>query len=391
MSTETTEATRAPAVVQAEPLTYEQHHTDRSYFQDLWNQHRSWGARERLERHAAEMEVRAPNQVPGTGGYFTPPAYINQYFATFPRSGRVLASQVPSFPLPPKAQSFTVNRLTTGTSEGTQADNSAGSETDITDTNATSRVVTIDGQVDVPLQLLEQSPPGAYLDWAMMKDLTDAYDSALEFQLLFGTGAGGANLNTDVQLLGLVNVSGINKQTFTTGTPFYSSSATAANNLNTYIGQAGAQVGDNRKLPPQAIFMTTSRWMWIAASIDNQNRPIVPPDVHPPQQDGVIAAAVSTLAGFPVYVDDSIPNTLQSSAGAITSTAGGLQDVVVFCRPSDLILLESTPQTMVTREPLSGTLGARIILRNAVAALTNRYPSGIATIAGTGMVVQTGY
>ena len=396
------------AVVRREPLTYEKH-TRFSYFKDLFLRHRDPVAETRLLRHADEMDALAaeradkaargleraqepggplagmetrvaPNRTQGTGGYFAVPLWLNEMFATAPRASRVLGGLVPCFDMPDGISAVSLPRLTTGNATGPTADNAPAAGQDITDAAPTSAVVTIDGQGVFPKQLLEQSPAGAHLDWAMWKDLTEAYDANLEAQLIAGNGTGVYN---DTQIQGLINVPGINKQTFTTATPFYCSSATAANNLNTYIGQAGAQIGDNRKLPPEAMLMTTSRWLWIATSVDNQQRPIVPPDVHPPTyvSDGTVPA-VSTLAGFPVFVDDAVPVTLG---------AGANQDLVLLCRPSDLIMLEgASPATTVTEEPLSGTLGVRIVLRNYVAAVTQRYPSGISWIQGTGMIVQSG-
>lgn len=396
-------------VVRREPFTYTKR-GEHSFFHDLLVRRSDPGAAARIVRHAMEMgvvardtdgdaqraldearepggllaglETRAPNLTEGTGGFFTPPLWLNEMFATFPRAHRVLADLVPSFPLPSGVGAVSLPRVTNGRAIASQVPNTPISYRDLTDAQTTSAVVTIAGEGDFAKQLLEQSPAGALLDWAIFKDLAGAYDAELEFQMLFGAGTG---VYTDIYLQGATNVAGINKQTFATSTPFYSSSATAANNLNTYMGQAIAQVGDNRKLPPSAVLMTTSRWAWIATSTDNQARPIVPPDVHPPvttdtgRMDG---AAVSTLAGFPVYVDDIIPATFG---------AGGNQDQIVFCRPSDMILLEGAPQTMVTEEPLAGTLGARLVFRNYVAALTGRYPSSIATVNGTGLVVASGY
>ena len=393
---------QAPAVVRREPLTYEKH-LRVSYFKDLFFRSADPAAEARLQRHGQEMDVleaeqaaeaarglrremepggvleglelrTTPNTTQGTGGYFTPPKWLNEMFATFPRAPRVLANLVPTFSLPGNVGAISLPRLTAGNAAVPTAPNAPDGGNDITDTGPTSAVVTIDGKGDFPKQLLEQPPAGAHLDWAMFKDLSEAYDAQLEYQLMFGIGTGVYN---DPQLLGATNVAGIDKESFTTATPFYCSSATPTNNLNTYMGASGSAVGNNRKLPPQAILMTTSRWLWIATSTDNQNRPIVPPDVHPPAPGDGNGGAVSTLAGFPVYVDDAIPATLG---------AGANQDAVIFCRPSDIILLEGSPKVMVTEEALSGTLGVRCVLSNYVAALTGRYPSGISWITGTGLV-----
>ena len=56
-----------------------------------------------------------------------------------------------------------------------------------------------------------------------------------------------------------------------------------------------------------------------------------------------------------------------------------------------MILLEGTPRTMVGVEVLSGTLQARLQLRNFVAFIGGRYPTGISVLTGAGMVVQSGF
>ena len=129
--------------------------------------------------------------------------------------------------------------------------------------------------------------------------------------------------------------------------------------------------------------MTTSRWAWLASSADSQLRPFVTPDLHPPMDynfDG--PAAVSTLWGWPVYVDDAIPTNLGASAN---------QDLIIACRPVDMVLFEGEPHTMVGRDVLSGTLSARLQLRRSAAFIAGRYPSGISVITGAGCVVQSGF
>jgi HK97 family phage major capsid protein len=340
-------------------------------------------AGERLQRHAAEMENRAaPSRTPGQGGFFAPPLWLNQQFATAPRPKRVLAELIPGFPLPAGAQSINLPIITknNGTATRPQVDDGQVADGDILDAPGSSRVATITGEADVPLQLLEQSPAGAHLDFALFKDLTEDYDAQLEYQLLFGTGTGSPTV--DYQLQGIATMAGINNQVFTSATPSFSA-GTVGNNLYPFMGQAAAQIGDLRRLPPEAWLTTTSRWSWVATSVDNGNRPIVPPDLHPPVHDGTGGPeAVSADLGWPVFCDDAIPTTLG---------AGANQDVIIVCRPSDLLLFEAEPRNAVLTEVLSGTLGARIQLRNYVAAITNRYPSGVAVISGTGLVVQSGF
>lgn len=352
-------------------------------------------AAERLQREGIETETRvAPSR---STSDFAIPLWLNEAFAIAPRTGRVLASLIPNFPLPHGISTVNVPRITSGAKGVAGGDDQPVPSLDIVDAGTTANVVTVEGREDVALQLLEQSPAGAHLDWAIGLDLLSAYDQSIEGNLIAGPGTGA---KTDIKMQGLIFLPGINIQQFTTATPFFSSSATAANNLYPYMGQASAQVGDVRALPPEAWLMRTSRWSWIATSIDNQNRPIVPPDLAPPKHrdgtgdghdaDGTVRPT-SSIYGWPVFVDDAIPATFSTSGGTILADLGGTQDLIIACRPSDMLLLEGTPTCSVQVEVLSGTLQARIIYRNYAAGLTGRYPSGCAIVIGTGMTIQSGF
>jgi hypothetical protein len=247
-----------------------------------------------------------------------------------------------------------VPRLTGGTAVTIAADGAAVADSDITDAAVTSTVVTLAGDQDMVLQALEQSPPGAYLDHAIFLDLGGAYDAKLEAQLVNGTGING-------QLLGVLNVpSGpglANAVTFTDGSP-------TPTKLAPLAGQAIAQVGNTRQLPPETWLMRTSREAWLYLGDDRRPHP---------------AAA---LGPYPIAKSDTIPTTLG---------AGGNQDALIACRPSDMLLLESAQRVRVDMQSLSGTMGVRLQLIGYAAALVARYPTGIATVQGTGLVVQSGY
>lgn len=380
--------------VKSEPLTYERNNDcPNSYFRDLaLKANGKQDAAERIARHQEEMRVERasfekrsrrsidssgleyrvnPNSTQGQGGYFDIPLWMNQYFATAPRTSRVLAALAPNFDLPVGAHSISLPRITTGNVNAPQQDGGATPGQDITDAGVTGTVTTFTSEADVALQLLEQSPAGAHLDWAFFKDMTDAYDQQLEVQMLVGTGS-------NANFTGLLNLNSINNVAYTTSSP-------TLYGMYPFLGQVAAQVGNKRKRPPEIWLMSTSRWAWIGSSLDNSNRPIVPPDLQPPADgvnDGHSADSVSAQLGWPVYVDDAIPVTLGAAAN---------QDVIVACRPSDLILLEGTPRTNVYLEVLSGILQARIQMRNYAVFLSGRYPTSIGTLTGTGMVVQPGF
>jgi hypothetical protein len=128
--------------------------------------------------------------------------------------------------------------------------------------------------------------------------------------------------------------------------------------------------------------MRTARWAWITTAEDTAGLPFGLPSPFFMGNTADTPDPVGGLLGFPVFLDDAIPATFG---------AGGNQDQIACLRPSDLIFFEGAPQMSVDLEALSAALGARLIYRNYAAAITSRFASGIAAIAGTGMVVASGF
>lgn len=367
-----------------EPLTYERHLSQCSYFADLarWQVNRDEPAHERLQRHAAEMRVELPkrydfararagdvgleyrvnpNRLTGEGGYFAPPLWLDELFATAPRPARAFANEIPHFDLPFGVSSVNLPRLTTGTTNDIQPDLAPVTDVDIVDAQGTSPAVPFSGQADVALQLLEQSQVGASIDALLFKDLTESYDNQLELMLLNGLGTANSE-----SFYGLLQESGTNSVTYTASAP-------SATGMFGYLGQAASKTGNNRKLPPEAWIMTTSRLAWLGSSEDTQNRPLILANRNGPGEVDLLT--------FPVLLSDAMP---------ITQGAGGNQDAIIACRPSDSILLETPTRANVFTEVLSGTLMAHIQLHGYAASI-HRYPSGVSILSGTGMVVQSGF
>lgn len=380
-----------------EPLTYERD-APQSYFRDLaLGSNGDNQSSARLQRHAAEMRVELPrreqrvrarmadgleyrndpSRLQGQGGFGSPPLWLLDAAATAPRPGRVLGALIPHFPLPDGVSSVNLPRLTTGTQTSVPQDLAAVASRDIADALVTSPAAPIAGQGDVALQLLEQSPPGAHLDHAIFKDLSADYDAQLEALLINGTGTNG-------QFFGLLNIpSGpglANAVTYTSASP-------TGSEIFPYFGQVAGQIGDARSAPQEIWLMRTARWAWLGVAEDGQRMPLAVPghvaappipylfDDHRPAQG-------APLLTFPIYPDDAIPATL----GATNN-----QDAVIGCRPTDMMLLESGMHTSVMLDVLSGVLQARLQLHGYCAALLGRYPTGIGTLTGTGMVVQAGF
>lgn len=334
---------------------------------ELVRREREQRARRVMSVMGAEYRVE-PDRTPGYGGYFAPPAWLNQFFATANRPGRVLAGLIPRFPLPAGCASINIPILTKGTIDGPDTDDYPVPSQGITDSSASSAAAPFAGKANVSLQLLEQSPPGAYLDWALFMDLAESYDAQLELALIASTDG---NPNS---LTGVTQVTGINGVTYSDATP-------TGGAMYPYLGKCFAQIGDNRLRPPEAYMMRSARWAWLMTQEDTATLPFGLFTPFYLGSDDQTPDPIGALLGLPVFLDDAIP---------ATQGAGANQDQIICLRPRDQLLLESEPQTLVNRERLSGSLAVGIEMHGYAAALTGRRPAGISVLSGTGLVVQSG-
>ncbi len=386
--------------VTSEPLVYDRY-APNSYFRDLALSqiNHDQVAGHRLQRHSQQMAIEVPkleqrlnrsrrnldeiqglsmerrvnpNRIDGEGGYFAPPLWLIEQFAGGKRAKRVLSELCQKFPLPSGVGQINVPRLTTANIAQPTADLAPVPDQDIVDAQVQSSVTLISGEGDVALQLLEQSPQGAHFDWATFMDLTQAYDAQLEAQLLTGSGA---SFTPNPTFYGVSNIYGGASVTYTDAAP---SGASIWPNF----GKVAGQIGDARNLSPEAWFMRTARWSWLGASEDTATRPFSLPTPFFMGMDDDEPDPVGGLLGWPVFLDDAIPANFGS---------GGNQDIIIMCRPSDMLVFEGEARTMVGLEVLSGTMQARLQLRNYAAFIGGRYPSGLGVISGSGMVVQSGY
>jgi hypothetical protein len=379
-----------------------------SFYRDLATYHGlllAPGALGRLERHAeqmlhlardrqsaAERSLRAggvefrvePNRNDGQGGYFSPPAWLNELFATANRPGRVLSGLMRRFDLPMGVSSVNLPIVTTGTGAAPALDTTSVDDVDLVDSSGTSAVVAVSGTEDVALQLLELSPAAAALDWAIFTDLSEATTYDLEQQLLFGSDGNTATTVAQAQLPGILSLSGTNAATYTAGSP-------TGTGLFPILGQAFAHVGNQRLRPPECWLMRSARWAWLMTSEDSTNqRPYGLDTRFYLGADDDTPDPVSGLLGIPVFLTDAIPMVMSGNPGSLTFT-GGTQDAIVCSRPTDQVLFEGAPSTLIAREPLSGAMGVRLQMHTNVAAITGRRPAGISVVSGTGLVVQSGF
>lgn len=383
-----------------EPMTYERRNVRRSYFADLWNADRGdRAARERLGRHREEMDTvlaeRAVDLVEGrdvpkgtefiegdpstrdlagadtSGGEFVPPLWMVDQYAELARAGRPTANLVQNRPLPPGTDSIKLPAITTGTSVAPQTGlTQAVEEQDIVTATRSADVQTLAGQIDVPLQLIEQSPVA--FDEVVFADLVADHAVTTDEQVINGSGTTG-------QLKGILQIGSIDTTAYTDTTPTYPE-------LHPKIADSLNQVATLRKLPPEYLVLHTRRYYWIAAQLDGNNRPFLPFLVGGPQNaPGVAQGVVSegpaaNILGTPVVADPNSPTTL----GASTN-----EDVIIAFRASDMWLFEGAVRTRALAEVLSGTLQVRLQLYNYAAFLPDRYTTAASIVSGTGLVTPT--
>ena len=91
---------------------------------------------------------------------------------------------------------------------------------------------------------------------------------------------------------------------------------------------------------------------------------------------------VGEIQGLPVVVDANLPSNLG---------VGTNQDTILVGRFQEFWLFEGALRTRALMEVLSGTLQVRLQCYNYVAFLTDRYPTALSTIGGTGLISPSGY
>jgi HK97 family phage major capsid protein len=368
-----------------EPLTY-QRNGAHSLFTDLFHVTANPGihadATQRLARHQKEMAFERGvkngaipqdaqfdlSSTDAAGGYLVAPLYLQEEFVTLARAGRVVADTLGPRPLPANTDSINLPTMSTGSTVATQADNGAVSETDAAFGTVAGDVKTVAGLQDVSQQLVDRGVPG--IDEVIFADLAKALAVNLDTAVI-----NSATANN----LGLLQVSGLNAVTYTSGTPTVPA-------LYSKLADAVRQIHEGIFMPPSAIFMHPRRWAWILASLDTQNRPLITP--YAPMNaagdfGGVVAQGlVGSIQGLPVYVDANVPSTLG---------AGTNEDRIIVAATNECYLYEASngPFLETFRDVGSGTLTVRFRLHQYWAQINARRPKAISVISGTGLAAPT--
>lgn len=441
---EAASAHKGNAEVKSEPLTYRRDNgrgeQGISYYRDLacsmvdgvtFSSTTKSQSLDRLNRHAAEMEVEIPkrveaaekrakrkvedaegrgelgfdpfhrgatynpvekrvepNRTDGYGGYFIPPLWLPEDYIPGLRAHMVAAGLCRQMDLPPGTDSINIPKLANLTAVGYQAADATGVVSqDWTDTFVQANVKTAAGQSDVALQLLEQSPNGI-TDEVITTDLMAAYNTFVDQQVLSGDGLNTGQLNGG-HIQGLypaANWAGTNSVTWTSGSPKPYSFAQVCGAMASQIARTRFDA-ENFK-----IVLHGRRWFWYSTGLDANDRPLGESPNGGPfnvaslidsglQAEGLVGV-LPAVADAPVYIDDNI--------GTTDTTGGGSnQDYAVAALWDDMWLFMGDLRTNVFREVLSGSLGVRFQVYNYFAFLA-RYGQSIAVATGSGFAAPTG-
>lgn len=330
-------------------------------------------AAQRLARHAQEERTERGSAIEtraiGTSalGAIVVPQYLVDLYAPALRAGRPLADIANRMALPAEGMTVEIPRITTGTSAAVQATQNTGvSETDLDETTLSVPVVTIAGQQTVSLQGISR---GRGTEQIIVRDLVSAYNTALDSQLINGSGSSG-------QHRGVRNVSGIVSVTYTDTDPTAAEAYPKLFDLVQQV-QSGAYRGITH------FVMHPRRWAFFAAAVGT-NTPILQIATNPEGTAGQFGVpsyggVVGNILGIPVVLDANVPTNL----GAATN-----QDVILGVSADELHLWEDAAAPLLIRaeQTSAASLAVLLVVFGFSAFTAGRVPGAHGVVTGSGLV-----
>ncbi len=317
-------------------------------------------------------------------GYLIPPLWLIQDAITLLRAGRVAADLARQIPLPPSTDTIRIPRLVTGTIVAGQTEGGPVASQNITDDYIEAKVMTIAGQADVSMQLLDLSP-GQIVDQVIMDDLVADYNRQVDRDVIRGNG-------TD-QIRGIWPATNWSAGIVATAT------AAAASGQAFYqtLGASYAKLATQRFSTVNCHTLThPRRAYWWMTTLDGPSgtvgRPLVGGGMFDTQNaaaemsDAVAEGRLGRLAFGPhdLYSSSNVPTT-DNGSGVLSGTF----DPVITAKWDDIWLFESALRMRVQDGPLSATLQVRFQVWNYVAQLI-RYGQSIVIAQGAGLAPPTG-
>jgi HK97 family phage major capsid protein len=418
-----------------EPLTYRRG-GEHSFFYDVIRAKRNFpAARERIERHRAEMDVELPRRAqvraraaatayesafystpadrramdalaggfspferraisttPSQGGYLAPPVYLVDQYVPFARAAAAFSSDWHPMILPPATSEVNVPRLTLGTGTGPQNDLTPVVTRDISDSLASAQVRQVAGLADVSYQWLEQGggSAGHGVDELVFADLTADIAQNIDGQALLGS-------NTSGQILGVWPAGAI------AAANGIVQASTDSNVDQTWMSglhvNAAQLVSLCRRIRARsdgwAWYWNPWCWSLYTAQLDGNGRPLVN-DQCVDLPEGV----AGYYQNIPVKLDANIPTTFGGATsapyiGPLTNGqyaaypgagSGNSFTPLLLARPADLFMFAGEIRLRLLEEVLSGAGMARFQADQYLAAMPNRYVAA----AAVGSTVSAG-
>ena len=335
-----------------------------------------------------QLEHRALSRTDGGGGYFAPPGFLIDEWIHSPRAGAPLAGLMNHLLIPPGVQNVQVPRYATGGGIGTgvqTADGAAVSYRDPAEGILKANLETLAVNLDVSMQLLDQSP--IPFDDTFGRDITEDFATQLDGQLLLGNGTTGqvngvipGGTFSAANAITLTSTNNTSGQAWNNG-----GSSSYAASADQMTAQLYAKIARARGLPPEAWLVNPSVWAIICGTADSQLRPLVTPGTQG-----------KTLHGIPIVEDSNIPETFGgSTAPSITVSAGVISPTdgsgtgssytpLLLGRWSDLIYFSGEPKVKVMPQALAGTLQVRYQVTQYIASMPARIVWGGSNVTYSG-------
>ncbi len=359
------------AVVRQEERTYRPD-VDHGFLSDLYSMTYRTGnfqaAEQRMSRHQREVEVERRDIAVSAMAGVVPPQYLVDQFAPVARAGRPFLNSLNALPLPPDGISFFIPRGTTGSAGAMTAEAAGFNEQDMANTDLALTVNLVTAQQDISRTLFMRGGP--LVDSIIFSDLVAASEVALNLSAINGSG-------TAPQHRGVLNVSGISAVAYTDASPTVTEAWPK-------LADAIQRINSLRFMPGNVIYMHPRRWGWVTAATDTSGRPLFEFSTTPPQsviglgQAAQYGQVVGTLQGLPVITDATIPTNLG---------AGTNEDIIIVARSFDFLYWEDDVMQFTFEQTLSTAPGQVRLAAGRFSLFTaGRYPTGISTIGGTGLV-----
>ena len=343
----------------AQDLGVYNRHSSRSIVRDLRSQDRDAQARIIASHRAAAADAGMELRDFGSG---TALAAVPAWLVAEARPTTIVKAPLLNLiaaPLPGIGLELRMPRWSTEPAAGVQsALNAALPAATFVDAEVPAAVRTYGCQVDVAVQMLDQSPIA--VDRHVLPTLVAAVDAAIEADLWVGDGSGGT-------VEGLLNADGTNTETFTDTTPTLVEFIPRIEALIREVETAGGDGGT----PVLAVHPRRLSWLRQTSAVEKVDLGWT----RAPFPGATVGLFGGTVA---VIADPAAPTAL----GASTN-----EDRIVVLRSLDVLdAWASTPRVTVNEgATASGELTARIVVSRMVAFTAERIPGAVGILSGTGL------